>query len=269
MFQQPEGIEPGVYYDLSAEDYHKDPALSSSGLKLLLKNPYKYWISSPLNPKRVALDTVTLKNSRAFHTMLLEPHKFHEEFAIKESCKTTKLEGHVGRGDYDDMVKAAQTIRDDKLISNLISGGKAEVSIFWRDEQTGIMCRVRFDYLRSRIGFDYKTTTDVSMEKLGYAIAEYGYDVSAAMYIEGLKNAGLYGEDHLGFVLLFQEKVEPYLYEAVRLSDDIMNIGYNSFRHGLDIYRENIEKYGADKWLRPSDGVKDIGMEYMPYKYKQ
>lgn len=268
MSKQPDGIAPGIYYNLSSEEYHADPALSSSGLKLLLKNPLRYWDSSPLNPEREPADTTTLKNSRAFHTMLLEPEKFNSEFEIKPNCKTSSLKGVVGAGDYQDMLNAVKAIRGDNSVSGLITGGKAEVSIFWRDEETGIMCRVRFDYLRPMIGFDYKTTTDISMESIGYAIADYRYDLSAAMYIQGLKQANLYDDGHLGFVLLFQEKKRPYLAEAVRLGQDIMDRGYNDFRLGLEIYKKNIERYGRDRWWSGVGGVKDLGMEYMPYKYK-
>lgn len=269
MNKQPQGIAPGIYYDLSAEVYHSDSAISSSGLKTLLKSPYKYWDSSPLNPDREPLDTPTLKNSRAFHTMLLEPEKFQEEFTIKPGCKSSTISGVVGAGDYQDMLNAVKAVKSDSSIAPLLTDGKPEVSIFWRDEKTGVMCRVRFDYLRPKVGFDYKTTTDVSMENIGYAIADYRYDLSAAMYIEGLRAAGMYDESHLGFVLLFQEKKRPYLCESIRVPEQLMQKGYHDFRRGLDIYKENIERYGVSKWHSGIGGVKNFDPSYMPYKYQK
>lgn len=269
MSNQPAGIAPGIYYDLSAEEYHADPALSSSGIKTLLKSPLKYWHSSPLNPDRKSEDSQAMKMGRAFHTMLLEPEKFREEFSIKPNVQSTSAAGMVGEGDYKDIVNAVKVVREDKTIAPLIAGGNPEVSIFWRDEETGIMCRVRFDYLRPRIGFDYKTTTDVSRESLSYAIADYRYDLSASMYLEGLRQASLMDDNHLGFVLLFQEKKAPYQCEAVRLSDEILSRGHESFRNGLEIYKQHIERYGIEKWSNGCGGVKDFGIEDMPYRYKQ
>lgn len=268
MSKQPQGIPPGIYYDLSSEEYHADPALSSSGIKTLLKKPLKYWHNSPLNANRKQEDSQAMKVGRAFHTMLLEPEKFNEEFSIKPNVQSTTTAGMVGAGDYQDMLEAVKVVRGDVTIAPLLTGGHPEVSIFWRDEETGVMCRVRFDYLPKRIGVDYKTTTDVSRESIGYAIADYRYDLSAAMYLDGLNQAGLMGDDHLGFVLLFQEKKAPYLCEAVRLSEDLLAIGRRDFRHGLDIYKQYIEKYGAAKWSDNCGGVKDFGIDDMPFKYK-
>ncbi len=269
-YKQPEGKAPGIYYNLPAEEYHSDPALSSSGLKKLLQNPMEYWSTSPLNPDREALDTIALKNGRAAHVLLLEPEKFTEEFIIKEGVQTSKVKGAIGEGDYKDMIKAVEVIRTHPTLSKLISGGRPEVSIFWRDEETGIMCRVRYDYLLPRIGFDFKRTVNVySKEKLAYAIADYGYDISAPMYIEGLKSTPLYTEDHLGFVLLFQMGKSPFVPRALRLDDRIMQTGHNQFRLGLQLYKENIEKYGSAPWSSGYDAVEDLLLEEMPYRYKQ
>lgn len=273
MHKQPEGIAEGIYYDLSADEYHADPALSSTGLKKLLRNPLEYWDSSPLNPDREQLDTLALKNGRAFHTMLLEPEKFASEFAIKPNCKTTTVKGMIGEGDYNDMLGAATVIKQSPFLSNLCEGGRPEVSVFWRDDETGIMCRARFDYLHPEWAIDYKTTTDISKDKLAYTVADYGYDISAAMYMEGLRKAremGVYQDSgHNDFILLFQSKKRPYIPRALLLSDKLLEIGLSQFRLGLWIYKENIEKYGVGPWSAGYDTVEDLLIDEMPYKYKQ
>lgn len=270
--RQPEGIKPGIYYDLPADIYHADPALSSSGLKLLLKNPLYYWDSSPLNPHRKQKDTISMKIGRAIHTMLLEPDKFDKEFIVlppvndikidsevwgklsltedaadfklpKKTAKVVKYAGKkivISEDKFNDIATAVDTVKNDLSIAGLISGGHPEVSIFWRDQETGIMCRVRFDYLRPGWDFDLKSTTNSSMEHIGFAISDYRYDISCAMYAEGRSVAGLKEDNHRGSVLLFLEKESPYLANAVRLSDDIMSKGFNDFR--LWKYRKTIRR---------------------------
>lgn len=267
--KQPEGFAPGIYYNMSSEDYHADPALSSSGLKKLLKNPMEYWDSSPLNPDREQIDTIALKNGRAFHTMLLEPEKFNNEFEIKPNVKTTTVKGMIGAGDYQDMLNAAKVINKSPLLSKLCAGGKPEVSIFWRDAETQIMCRVRFDYLTPQWGVDYKTTTDVSKDKLAYTVADYGYHISAAMYLEGMRNASEDLGGHNNFILLFQNKKRPYTPRALRIDDPLLEIGLSHFRRGLQIYRENIDRYGIAPWSAGYEGVEDLTIDDMPFKYKQ
>lgn len=304
MTNQPTGIAPGIYYDLPAEEYHADPALSSSGLKKLLQNPMEYWSTSPLNPDREPVDTVAMKNGRASHCLLLEPHNFNKDFIVLPPVNDIKIESDIwtrleatedgkyfklpetkaakvvrytgsksviSEGDYADMTKAVQVIREHPTLSKLLEGGKPEVSIFWRDEATGIMCRCRFDYLLPRIAFDYKRTINVYLkEKIGYTIADFGYDISAPMYIEGLKNAGLYDADtHLGFVLLFQMGKSPFVPRAVRLDDRIMEMGHSRFRFGLELYKFNIEKYGTAPWSAGYDAVEDMTLEDMPFSYRR
>jgi exodeoxyribonuclease VIII len=306
MNKQPEGIKPGIYFNLSSEEYHADSAISSSGIKLLLQNPLKFW-DTRINPEREQVDTKALKAGKAFHTLLLEPEKFSQQFIVlppvnsikidseiweKLSCtpdgkdfelpttKTAKVVHYVGpklvvsEEDYRDMQMAVAEIRKSQYLSSLCKGGLIEVSLFWRDELSGLMCRVRFDYLHPLWGIDYKTTTDVTDKTaLGWSIADYFYDASGAMYLEGMKRLyeqGLYEHgNHENFILLFQEKKRPYIARAVRLHDELLSLGYAKFRRGLEIYQQNIEQYGMAKWSAGYDLVEDMTMDDMPYKYKQ
>ena len=80
MNKQPEVIKEGIYFDLPIDQYHADPAISSSGIKLLLKNPQKYWDKSAMNPEKESADTDALRVGKAMHCLLLEPEKFEDEF---------------------------------------------------------------------------------------------------------------------------------------------------------------------------------------------
>lgn len=65
--------------DLSNDDYHGGPGLSSSNLKTILKNSVLDFLKEKENPKP---PTKALIFGTAFHTMVLEPHLFFNEFTI-------------------------------------------------------------------------------------------------------------------------------------------------------------------------------------------
>lgn len=64
--------EPGVYFNMSFEDYLAIPALQSSTIKLLLVSGPNFWQGSWLNPFRRARDTKPFSHGRAYHKRVLE-----------------------------------------------------------------------------------------------------------------------------------------------------------------------------------------------------
>jgi hypothetical protein len=76
---------PGVYFGLSAAEYHADPSLGSSDLKRLLQAPAVYWWHSWMNPNRPPdQDTPAKQKGRALHKLVLEGEAaFERSFACE------------------------------------------------------------------------------------------------------------------------------------------------------------------------------------------
>lgn len=94
--------------------------------------------------------------------------------------------------------------------------GKPEQSVYWEDEETGLLCKCRPDYLPDadatageQVFVDYKTTSDASPRKFRYSVLDYGYDQAAAWYAEGLRTAGYHENPRMVFIV--QEKTPPFL----------------------------------------------------------
>jgi len=68
----PETIADGVYFNLSADDYHRDPALGSTDVGLLLKHPGDYWWQSWMNPQHEYQKTDFQEWGQAFHALIVE-----------------------------------------------------------------------------------------------------------------------------------------------------------------------------------------------------
>jgi hypothetical protein len=75
----------GVFKNLSNEEYHADTsAVSRSGLWEFRKAPAKYF-NAYLNPERPEKkDTPDMAFGRAFHTFVLEPHLFEQQYIVQD-----------------------------------------------------------------------------------------------------------------------------------------------------------------------------------------
>ena len=66
-------MEPGIYKEISNEEYHKGPGLSASGLKRLARSPDLYKNMPYKGSKAMELGTAT-------HCAVFEPERFEAEF---------------------------------------------------------------------------------------------------------------------------------------------------------------------------------------------
>jgi hypothetical protein len=126
--------------------------------------------------------------------------------------------------------------------------GIPEVSYFYKDFTPGINIRTRPDLDggvttsgRSFVA-DYKTTDD--LESFIGKIADYGYDISAGMYVEGKK---AYMQDILkvedpqvDFYWIVQEKKAPYDWMVVS-AEHWLELGTNKFFQCLNMYKDALE----------------------------
>lgn len=252
-----EGLAPGVYIGLPMEEYHRDTAVGSSGIKMLIENPYRYWYWSARNPAGpVHPDTKATKFGTAYHTLFLEPQRF--KYDIKFGVKETITPGTLGEGEYKRLMAMQARVFGSPKRTGLFTGGICEVSVFWRDPLIGMMCKCRFDLFAPGWIVDLKTTTSVTDAALRYDIPDYRYDVSGYMYslcAQVLKQmirdgyrmppefSPAFIEHFLShesqiFAFLMQEKEEPYLVRCPVLTPAVAACGRDKFEMGMRIFQQ-------------------------------
>jgi hypothetical protein len=124
-----------------------------------------------------------------------------------------------------------------KSARQALSLGKAELSAFWTDPDTGIKCKCRPDFLMSNgetlTGIlDVKSTLDASSSGFSRSIGKFGYDIQAAFYIDGVKAVtGL----ELPFFYLAAEKTAPHAVAMYRASDAMVETGRKKYRAALEL----------------------------------
>ena len=262
------GFAPGVYLGIPNDTYHADVAVSSTGIKRLLKSTYKYWWYTPMNPKRPEdEETKATKFGHAYHTLILEPEKF--DYKILYGQKGTSKEGCLGEEEYNDLLAMKAQIESVPEHAYAVKNGYPEVSVFWVDEETGVMCRCRFDYWKPGYVTDLKSDRDISDGAVFYSFGNNGYDVSGAMYSEGtrmLRKMMREGSCHIDprispefiqkflaeenerFGFLYHEKDAPFETRYRILSPELAEIGLHKFRRGLEIYVNAENKWGKSRW---------------------
>ncbi|ACL59939.1 PD-(D/E)XK nuclease-like domain-containing protein [Methylobacterium nodulans] len=199
----PAPFEDGIYFGLEEDRYHADAALGSSDLKRLAAEPADYWFGSVLNPNRPAEDSTPSQIvGMAVHKLVLEGQpsfaarfvRRPDDLARLDATARAKLapngEEVLAGDDFDRVQQASAAVLANPHLATSFTGGMSEVSIFWTAEVDGepVRRKARFDYLKPRAIVDLKSTrpsrpTSFKANCLR-AMAEYGYPVQAAAYLQ-------------------------------------------------------------------------------------
>lgn len=235
---------------LSNEDYHAHSAVGSSSLKHMLRSPAHYQAYL----KQVHTETRAMEIGSAIHEALLEPDLFRQKAIVKpkfsgkgareaeDQWLMANADRRILRQDDFDIVQGVlNSVDHHALASALLSGGAAEESYFWIDEETGILCKCRPDYLRQgHIIVDVKSTIDASPEGFNTQMARMKYHVQAAFYLDGV--SAVLGKKFDDFTILAIEKEAPFAMTIQRLDDGTIDAGRLLYKRALKQLKSCREK---------------------------
>jgi len=259
---------PGIYPDMSCEDYFADPcpapSLTQSLAKLLIAR-------SPLHAK--------CAHPRLRDTVVeVEPESYEKAKAIGNAVHRLM----IGRGkdlviaDFDSWrSKDAKSERDDAVAAGMvpilrhhfdvatamvaagreqlehggygdafdIGLGQGEVCVAW--EEDGFWFRTLIDWLPDNraMAWDYKTTEmSVAPHSIGCMMVDAGWDIQAAMHERGLRHfdVGLHQVAQRNFRFVAQEQEEPYALIVAELPDEVMDLGRRKLQYAVDLWRRSM-----------------------------
>lgn len=289
-------LKPGLYFNLPEELYFTDSALSRTSIKQLLESPHEYWLDSPMNPAwkppHLRNDTNAdkkrkreMEDGKAFHTLLLEPHLFPEQFKVIPGDPLTP-DGRpiIERARFMEMKQQVDIVKEMEIPKQLLQDGYPEVTLVWRDEITGAMFKTRHDYFREFCSVDYKTIYRLNDGAVKAHMRTYAYDLQAALYFEARvvlkkllkeKKAGVWGCNDSAFIkrfmddpddmfaFIFQKTEAPYTARMIHLDDDSMEKSALEVLKAKHIYNYNMEKYGTRmKWPVSEGQLEEFSLSY-------
>lgn len=240
-----------IHANMTNDEYHASPAVSRSGIMEFKKSPYHYFKAYLSEDKVKKEQTPAMIFGSAFHTYMLEPNKFDNEYCVEPERVLLK---DVGREKYEDYKKLIELIekqnkivitqKDKELIlsmeksvlehpeaSNLITGGMNEASIFWTDEHTGIECKSKPDIWFDDIVVDLKTISSADPHTFQRSIVDGGYHIQAAMIRNGIKANT--GKDVKNFAYIVCEKSFPYAVAVYVLDEFALDKGHCEYKDML------------------------------------
>jgi len=229
------GRQPGVYPDITADEYHADrESLSSTGARKLLPPScpakFKWDLDHPPAPRK-AFDVGTAAHKLVLGDgpELVVPGGGRERWDtadVKAEIAEIRARGAVPlkQAEYDAVTAMAAAIRQHPVAAALFDperGGKPEQSLYWNDQRTGVQCRARLDWLPATdggrlIAADLKTCVSADPKAFNRAVHEYRYDAQDQWYRSGMEAVGLAEDPAFVFVLI--EKTPPYLVNVIELS---------------------------------------------------
>jgi hypothetical protein len=250
---------------MPATQYHSLRAASSSRLKAILRSPahLKHMDENGLTADALAL-------GEAVHTAVLEPHRFKDDYGVAPRVDKRTKEGKAAWQMFVDANPTATIINEDDWLQitgmaraiqlhpsamDLVNGRtETEVSLFWNE--LGMRCKARLDgyNLDSRCLIDIKTTQDASRDGFSKSIANFGYHIQAAWYIDAARAAGF---DVEGMVFVAVEKTAPYGVGVYLIDDASVDEGRRQLARALPLLA-NCE--ATNTWPSYDDSVQTISL---------
>lgn len=228
---------------MSNADYHAHAALGSTSLKTLAtKTPahYKWQAEHPIHKDVFDLGT-------AIHSIVLEQDESNileveasswQTKKAQEAKAAARAEGKVPLLTKDlELARAiGKSVMSHPLASRMLTGHKAEQSVFW--EEDGLMLKCRPDALNYGMIADLKSIITADPNTFGKTAADLGYFMSAAHYIDGME--AITGE-RMPFLFILAEKSAPYPPAVVELDDEALEYGRRMNTRAKRIYRRCLE----------------------------
>jgi len=231
---------PGLYPDVPAEVYHRWPAASQTVLKIMRDRSPAHARQYMLTPPE---PTPAMVLGQAIHMAVLQPDLFRQCYvrrpeldlrtkAGREALEALQKEHPSATILTPEQYDTCLAIRDAVYahpIAKKLLGGESERSVVWRDKETGVLCKGRFDHLNLRLGTitDLKTTEDASPRSFQRSIWSYGYHMQGGFYMDASEAHDLGIEF---YTIIAIEKQPPYAVAVYQLSPEAIQAGRQELR---------------------------------------
>lgn len=279
-------LEPGIYKDISFDDYAAWAAVNATTLNGFCRTPAHVYYEMMHGGKE---RTPALDLGWLVHLAVLEPIRFRDEIVIPPAVDKRSRVGKAMMAEFElenegkTLVDAESHIKIEAMAAAVLNhetaneffvknGGTNELSFVWTDEDSGLLCKGRADRIGSigewPIVGDLKTSKDASRREMEKSVYKYGYHIAAAHYLEGLQ--ALYpipsGNSYRRFVLFVVESVPPYLCAVYEIDESALAEGEVQRRKYLEKYRECV---ATGIWPGYSSGIDYVSLPPWAFKVFQ
>lgn len=219
---------------LTDEQYFAAPGLSSHGVMDMMQSPKHYYARNVEGKRKPS--TAAQEFGRLVHMAILQTELFESRMVIQPKFDLRTTVGKeqkkafdaslqpgalpIDRESFDELQKIIESWKAHPFSEKFKESCLAEHALFWKDKETGIICKMKPDLVTIKpithkditipagLCIDLKTTVDARSSEFIRSIFNYNYDIQAAWYLEGLKESNIGdGESYLWLAL---EKEPPF-----------------------------------------------------------
>jgi hypothetical protein len=270
--------------DIPNTVYHADrDSISSSGVRHAVKSAARFraYCAGELTEE----ETPAMKFGTLAHKCILEPNDFLSQYVVKPKftgytkdmkltdsplCQEVKEKTSawlLEQAKHNKIITTAEEIEHLNGIARAIAGhddartaltnGKPELSGWYVDKETGLLCRIRPDFLHfnGKTLVDLKTTKDCESFSFSKDILSRGYHIQMAMYAAGCE--AITGVKVKFPTLIAVEKKPPYEVAVYILDDAAMELGEAMYRRGLRAVKEALV---SGKWPKYQAQAQNISL---------
>ena len=246
-------MQPGIYTDLSSEQYHAADGISNSGLRIISERTPAHYFASLHQPR---IPTPAMLAGSRLHSAVLEPELFTQQYAVMPKADMRTKEGKalkeaweienpnrtpISADEYSQSMFIADALHANATVRELLRGGHNERSVFARDPATGVLVKCRPDsdttITGRRVLADLKTTERADAENFMWSAYRYGYFQQAPFYLDVCEWEGSEPPPE-DFFFIAVEKEPPYAFVVYQAAPRMLARGRDAYRGALNTYAE-------------------------------
>lgn len=273
-------VEPGIYQNLSFDEYAAIDAVNQSLLNQFRKTPKhaKHYLDTG------GKSTPAMEFGWLVHLATFEPERFAAEVvtAPKVDKRTKKgketwavfqaehAEKYIADAESFDKISAiSKAVHSHESAHELLTGeGANELSIVWMDEEHGVKCKARLDRVTTMNGWpvipDLKTTRDASPWAFQKSFHSYGYHVQGAHSLAGAEV--LYptpaGNPYRRFMIVAVESEPPHAVNVFDVDDEAIEQGMKDRDKYMRMWKRCVT---TNQWPDWGPGVNSLDLPAYAY----
>ena len=240
----------GLCFGLPFEEYRQSPGLNQTTLKQFLDTPNRKG-SSMINQQACL-------RGNAGHCLVLEPDRFHQSYVPAPQglrCRSNSgqarwkafADQHPGktvlpRNLWDQLMTSERALAVHPRVSDWMSEGHGETSLFWQDPEFSLSCKARLDWFNpsQNVILDLKFSNNGREDYCRKQMSQNHYDLQAAWYCQGIAEVqGVFPQ----FVLIFVENVKPHRIQHFILSSRELEEGKSKIQKALKAMNKKAETH--------------------------
>lgn len=243
---------PGHFPNMPGETYHAIEAMSSGGIKKMIRNAGHYRLMRTV--KKPSTEAQIF--GTAVHAAVLEPLRFNDLVALAPEINRRTNAGKamwaecealnpgkviLDPPDYSRVLACAAAVRRHPAAAYLLDGATFETSLFWNDGKWKVPCKARPDII-SRGGMtDLKTIDDASADAFARTVAASAnlWHAQAAHYISGAEHVLNSSPEFFAHIAVEDEP--PHFVAVYQLPTPAILAGMHIANIALERYQRALE----------------------------